>query len=662
MPQLNSSVASTIVLCTCLAMASPFGCVTPTTEHHHHRASPSSPAPVAPRHALTSMSIEASRMMTDIDFLASDAMAGRYTLAPELARAARWIARRHAEMGLIPPLDDFENSFSVKTATRIGEAPTVFVIRRRGVIQVQSEAFAPLALSANDVARGPLVFVGYGAQSKNIAGSNGNNRVYDDLRGLDLKGKIALLLAHQPNSPNPTAIFDAMKTIAADFNSVDPISSQGTTFTRLAERHRFAREELAKLLDPWIQGQALPDRYWELTSPLKSELDLPRLASFFWELRQGPEFNVEENSLRAKIERIERAGAMGVILVEGPRSKIGLPAQEADRLMPLDHQAPKVLKESVGIPVVQMRWRRADALFRIGKYRLSTIQAQIDQNIRPQSRPVRGVEIEIEVDLRFSSRQIPNVLAMIPGTDLAEQIVVIGAHYDHIGTQAHAGGCVARKQEGIQDSICNGADDNASGTAMVLEIARAIQERRNPPRRTIIFAHFAGEELGLLGSKALVKAPPFDLGKVVAMINLDMVGRLGVKGLLIGGVGSSPAWMPLLEDIGARGLHTTYDALVTSRSDHATFYRHNIPVLFFFTGTHADYHRPGDQVARLNSKGLQSIGEIVADTLWALAQGRPLTYSIAGEHGGLTPRLPGAGQVIREIGADIPLDTFPIRE
>jgi len=234
---------------------------------------------------------------------------------------------------------------------------------------------------------------------------------------------------------------------------------------------------------------------------------------------------------------------------------------------------------------------------------------------------------------------VPNVLASLAGGDRAQEIVVIGAHYDHIG-EAPDDECGEARKDGVVDKICNGADDNASGTAMVLELARAWKQSGRTPRRTIVFTHFAGEELGVLGSKALVDKPPFELARVVAMINLDMVGRLGPKGLAIGGLGSSEAWLPLLDEVGAAGLEILYEGSTATRSDHASFYRKDIPVLFFFTGTHADYHRPGDTVDKINLAGMLGIGQIVTGVMQRLGDGREVKFNKAGP--GLAGGLPGS--------------------
>jgi len=236
-----------------------------------------------------------------------------------------------------------------------------------------------------------------------------------------------------------------------------------------------------------------------------------------------------------------------------------------------------------------------------------------------------------------------NVLAVLPGTKTPEEIVILGAHYDHIGTASK--GVMCREQSG--DAICNGADDNASGTAMVLEVARAFAEAKYRPARTVVFAHFAGEELGLYGSQALAasppKAPPFEGGKVVAMVNLDMVGRLGKDGLAIGAVGSSDAWMPLLDELGARDMTVVYERAVNARSDHANFYRHKVPVLFFFTGLHDDYHAASDHFEAINREGMATIGQLVADLTRVLADGADVPYTPPrNDDEGVVAHMPGA--------------------
>ncbi len=256
----------------------------------------------------------------------------------------------------------------------------------------------------------------------------------------------------------------------------------------------------------------------------------------------------------------------------------------------------------------------------------------------------RGTKLSISAKTVDIQRDAFNVLAVLPGTTSPEQIVVLGAHYDHIGTSSQ--GLMCREKAG--DTICNGADDNASGTAMVLEVARALVDAKVRPARTIVFAHFAGEELGLHGSRALAdhppKAAPFEGGTVVAMVNLDMVGRLSNdRGLAIGGVGSSDAWMPLLDEIGPHGLPIVYERAINSRSDHANFYRHKVPVLFFFTGLHDDYHQVGDHFEAINREGMAAIAQLVTEVVVTLGEGAAVPYAPPrSDDEGIVARMPGS--------------------
>lgn len=243
--------------------------------------------------------------------------------------------------------------------------------------------------------------------------------------------------------------------------------------------------------------------------------------------------------------------------------------------------------------------------------------------------------------------RVPNLLATIPGTDLAHEIVVLGAHYDHIGTETFGHACHDPQTKPSEDAICNGADDNASGTAVVLDIARAIMHSTWRPRRTLVFAHFAGEELGLLGSKAFVhhlpNVEPFVDGTIVAMLNLDMIGRYrDDPGLTIFATSSSTGWAPILDQVDPRGLTIHRETSITNRSDHAPFHDRGIPVLFFFTGLHADYHATSDSFDDINLNGITAIGHIVLDILTTVAGGAKLPFQPA-QPQDLAPRpLPGA--------------------
>jgi Zn-dependent M28 family amino/carboxypeptidase len=297
-----------------------------------------------------------------------------------------------------------------------------------------------------------------------------------------------------------------------------------------------------------------------------------------------------------------------------------------------------------------MRWTSADKMLSIGGQKLSKVQAEIDADYKPRSQAL-GIDVELTSALVDESTDVPNVLAQLPGK--TDEIIMLGAHFDHIGND-ETGNCRAIVRRDTRDAICNGADDNASGTAMLLELARAYKKAGVTPERTIVFAHFSGEEIGLLGSRALMQHSPFDQSRVVAMVNLDMVGRLGPRGLAIGGIGSSADWMPLLDELGNYDMQILYEGSTTTRSDHAHWFRSQIPVLFFFTGVHGDYHRAGDEIDEINVEGLASIGQMVSDLIWELAGGRAIAWTAPTNGDGIGAGLPGSdpSTVIKRVAAD----------
>ena len=195
-----------------------------------------------------------------------------------------------------------------------------------------------------------------------------------------------------------------------------------------------------------------------------------------------------------------------------------------------------------------------------------------------------------------------NVIGLIEGTKESGKYIVIGAHYDHLGM-----GSFGSLESDSASDIHNGADDNASGTAGLLELAQYFSRR--PPERSILFIAFSGEEMGLLGSQYFVEHPVVPLDRMLAMINMDMIGRLEQNKLLIFGTGSSGGWPRLIEEAntGSLAVETIPDG--TGASDHTSFYNMDIPVLHYFTDTHADYHRPSDDTEHINFEGESQILE-----------------------------------------------------
>ncbi|MGI8556528.1 MAG: M20/M25/M40 family metallo-hydrolase [Pyrinomonadaceae bacterium] len=300
-------------------------------------------------------------------------------------------------------------------------------------------------------------------------------------------------------------------------------------------------------------------------------------------------------------------------------------------------------------------------------------EAEMQKAERGEAANQRSVKTQLKVNLdKKSDGEGYNVIGVLEGTDAAlkNEAIVIGAHYDHLG-RGGQGSLAANSAE-----IHHGADDNASGVAGLIELARRFSaEKRN--KRTIIFIAFGGEEEGLLGSKFYVNNPVFPLVKTVAMINMDMIGRLRDNKLTIGGIGTASEWKSLVESLNFEslnkektegnlygngtsltgGVHILIHSFSLQLnedgfgpSDHSSFYSKQIPVLFFFTGTHLDYHKPSDTADKINFAGLNQVVNYVFEIVKAIDSNpkRP-TYTVA--------KSSGTGEGRR--GFNVSLGTIP---
>ncbi len=209
-----------------------------------------------------------------------------------------------------------------------------------------------------------------------------------------------------------------------------------------------------------------------------------------------------------------------------------------------------------------------------------------------------------------------NVVAFIEGEEHPGRYIILGAHYDGQGS-----GGIISMDHGGEPSIHNSADDNSSGTAALLELARHYAENR--PSVSVVFAAFSGEELGLIGSSHFVDTMEIDVEDILAMINMDMIGRMEEDKLTIFGTGSADIWDSLLDDISDDSLDITRTPSGSGASDHASFYRTGIPVLHYFTGTHDDYHRPTDTADKINYTGIEKVMSHVIETVEELSRYSP---------------------------------------
>jgi Tol biopolymer transport system component len=319
-----------------------------------------------------------------------------------------------------------------------------------------------------------------------------------------------------------------------------------------------------------------------------------------------PERRAELNlhaRVRYKALLAREAGAKALLVVTGPNSP------NAGELMPLKVDRSMT---SAGIVVASIAQDLAEAILASADKDLQDVQDNLDlENPHFESTfDIPSVTIRVAAGVKRVKTTGRNVIGVIPPADQVErkEYVVIGAHYDHIGHGEI--GSLARKGE--EGQIHNGADDNASGTAVVLEIAAALAEaRKSGPtdfRRGVIVALWSGEELGLIGSTYFAENPPIDLRNVVAYLNFDMVGRLSKNRLIVQGVGSSPRWTELAEK---NNITAAFDLVLQQDpylpTDASAFYPKEIPVISFFTGVHEDYNRPTDDWQTLDYDGMEQI-------------------------------------------------------
>ena len=307
--------------------------------------------------------------------------------------------------------------------------------------------------------------------------------------------------------------------------------------------------------------------------------------------------------------------------------------------------------ENTGIVLVQLKNDVGDNWFRIAGKSVAEVQGQLNHSTKPQSFVFPDqLHVSINVDIETTRATVNNVLAYLPGK--TDEYVIIGAHYDHLGYGNYDS--LAPSQIG---QIHPGADDNASGTAGVLELARALAPMKGTLQRGILFASFAGEELGLLGSAHWVQQPTLPLEKAVAMLNMDMIGRIKDDKVYVGGIGTGSTLKAAIEQAQAKSnFKIEYSPGGYSASDHTSFVTKRIPVLFFFSGLHSDYHKPSDTWDKINSQGAARLVDVVGDTGLQLASApdRPTFIAVvedkplAGAGGGYGPyfgSIPDFGQV-----------------
>jgi hypothetical protein len=476
-------------------------------------------------------SIAAAGLRAHVEHLSDDAFAGRETGTPDALRAAEYLRAELTALGL-EPLPGDDDLFADYTLHRLGYDPaaTRLAVRAgdRELELALGRSWRPFDFSDPGEIDGEVVFAGYGITAA--------EHDWDDYAGLDVEGRIVLLLRHEPGEDDPDSPFDGVR------------SSEHASFLKKAT-------------------------------------------------------NAADH------------GAIGYLLVTDPMHHEGSDDLRVDGRLVLEPPERTGPGESQG-PVfraAQIDRATAQALVATGGHDLAELQRAVDGGTPPRDLALGPVRARLAIGLRDAPEVVPerNVVAVVRGTDLADEWVVVGAHYDHIGAFSGEG-----------DTVFNGADDNASGTAGMLALARAFATRGEPPRRTVVFMGFSGEEKGLLGSKAWVAAN--GVGPVVFMLNLDMIGRNPDHGIEIYGDGYGTGMAPVILAAAAEaGLETPklHDAEYFGASDHDSFYQADVPFLFFFTGRHEDYHQLGDHADKVDYDRMERIVQAAFHILQPIADG-----------------------------------------
>jgi len=472
-------------------------------------------------HGATMVEFSPSAFVEHVDYLASNALAGRGLGSEGIERAAEYIAKQFKDAGLKPAGENngYFQSFEVKLSpTLTGDG----YLGAAGITGDEGEEYVPFHFSSEEAFEGDLVFAGYGIVNP--------DKDHDDFVHLDVADRVVLILRREPPSWSdeegnytPHAMFS---------NKVYNAKDRGAAAVLIVNQ-----------------------------APMGDEED--RLTR--WSNRRG--------------------------------SRVGSPAY--------------------GLPALHVSREFANRLLEAGsKPSLTAIQEKLDAG-EYQSFAVMGVRVRGMAGIHREQATTRNVLGMLRGHGpLANEVVVIGAHYDHLGVSIPRGRFGRdRRTDEVKPQVHNGADDNASGTSGIIELAEALSRRRDL-KRSILFIAFSGEESGLLGSKHFVEHSTVALDRIVAMLNLDMIGRLpnDSNEVQVFGTEAAKEFSELIEQKARpRNLDVRGSASAIGPSDHASFYKKEIPSLHFFTGLHEDYHRPGDDTTKVNVDGAAAVLGLVYD-------------------------------------------------
>ena len=580
------------------------------------------------------------RLYEAVKFLASDELEGRGVGTKGLDRAADFIAEQFAAIGLKTSLLDggpFQK-FKMVIATEMGKPNELAIVAPTTGEKPQGETrqlkladdYNPLAIGGSGKLDLPLVFAGYGITAK--------DEKYDDYAGIDVEGKAVLLLRHEPQQDNPHSAF----------NGTD--HSMHALFTRkVSNAYQHGAAAVIFCNDDFDLKKNIERRAKRWQAAID---ELTASQAKFKEIEKPTPDQIEAQ--RQEVDKLVKEIASQSEKLRG----------EYDPLLPFLGAGPG--EELRQIPVVFCRRAAIEPIVKaaLGKS-LAELQTEIDAAPSPRSAELAAWRLQGEITVLHREAEVKNVVAVLEGEGPhADETIVVGAHYDHLGL-----GGDGSRAAGVKE-IHNGADDNASGTAALIEVARRLAARPEKLPRRVVFIAFTGEERGLVGSARYVREPLVPLDKTVAMLNMDMVGRLSDEKLVIQGIDTATEFAELVDELAGRyGFKVTKEPGGFGPSDHSSFYPHKVPVMHFFTGTHSDYHLPSDDYDKINPPGMRRVAEMVTDAVVSIAEAtdRPHYQAAKGKpqaRGGDRPyfgSIPdftgeGAGYHLQGVSPDSPAD------
>ncbi len=443
-----------------------------------------------PQREVPTAEISVDSLQSYVKTLASEAFEGRAPGTTGGHLATMYVQQKFAEYGLepFPSLPNYLQAFSVTTSLKAGENNSI-ALKIRRLFRLGTD-FVPLGYSSNGKAESrQVVFVGYGISTEK----------YDDYKGVDVKGKIVVMMRYSPDGDNPH-------------------------------------------------------------------------SEFF-----------EHASIWKKLSTAREKGAIGVLIFTGERNG-------DDKLMEISRDK---LAGDAGIPAMNITRALAANVLMMKPQVLLQIQEKLDQTKQPNSFELNSF-VSMQTEVVRLKAETYNVIGYLPAK--SDEYLVVGAHYDHIGYGGQGSGSLAPDEKKIH----YGADDNASGSAGLLELARYFSKQKHSLKRNLVFIGFGAEEMGLLGSAHFVNHPAFPLEKTIAMLNMDMIGRMKDSALAISGIGTAKEFEEMCKSENRENFKLKLSPDGFGPSDHSSFYAKNIPVLFFFTGNHPNYHKPTDTWEKIN--------------------------------------------------------------